>query len=105
MPIYEYHCQHCNKEFERLELRIVELPVTQCPFCKGAALKVISVPADNALREPFDPTAREKLPGWHKKQKRYEWQDAWKRYRAANPIPSDKGSGCKVYHSDGLKEE
>ncbi|MFC1746223.1 FmdB family zinc ribbon protein [Candidatus Riflebacteria bacterium] len=36
MPIFEYHCEGCCKDFELL-LRKDKTP--QCPFCKGKKLK------------------------------------------------------------------
>lgn len=43
MPIYEYHCQDCGREFELLVLPRV---VPACPACQGANLeRRISVPA------------------------------------------------------------
>jgi putative FmdB family regulatory protein len=32
MPTYDYHCDHCNHEFERVQ-RITEDPVKKCPEC------------------------------------------------------------------------
>ncbi|MDQ6973002.1 MAG: zinc ribbon domain-containing protein [Mariprofundaceae bacterium] len=44
MPIYEYHCDDCDKEFETLVLRKSETVV--CPDCGGAHLsKMISAHA------------------------------------------------------------
>lgn len=31
MPIYEYHCKSCGKEFE--QVRRMEDHPSQCPFC------------------------------------------------------------------------
>lgn len=38
MPIYEYQCQACNYEFEKLQ-KISESAPLQCPQCQQAALK------------------------------------------------------------------
>ncbi len=38
MPIYEYHCQKCDHEFER-EQRITEDPVKTCPSCRSRRVK------------------------------------------------------------------
>lgn len=103
MPIYEYHCIHCDKDFERLEMKISDTPVAQCPHCHGAALKIMSAPAIvyEDLKTRMSP---DRLPNWHQNNKRAEWQDAWMRYRQKNPLPNDRGPGIKVYESDGVKE-
>ncbi len=41
MPIYEYRCQHCNHEFERMQ-KFSEPPVAECPVCTGSVQKLIS---------------------------------------------------------------
>jgi len=33
MPIYEYHCNACNKDFEFFQMKKNELPV--CPNCRN----------------------------------------------------------------------
>ena len=33
MPIYEFHCNSCDKDFESLVLKRDEVP--GCPFCNG----------------------------------------------------------------------
>lgn len=33
MPIYEYHCKKCNKNFEALIMKKEETP--GCPFCNS----------------------------------------------------------------------
>ena len=38
MPIYEYKCQACQKEFEVLR-KISDEPLTDCPQCNEPALK------------------------------------------------------------------
>ena len=44
MPIYEYQCQSCQAEIEKLQ-RISDEPLTDCPTCGAAALvKKISAP-------------------------------------------------------------
>jgi len=44
MPIFEYSCKACGKEFEALVLKTVAPPA--CPACKGTELeKLISRPA------------------------------------------------------------
>lgn len=41
MPIYEYRCQDCNHEFERMQ-KFSDPPVAACPACEGAVQKLIS---------------------------------------------------------------
>ena len=41
MPIYEYRCSECNKEFEVMQ-RITEEPLKECEDCSGALDKLIS---------------------------------------------------------------
>jgi putative FmdB family regulatory protein len=38
MPIYEYACDGCGKEFE-VEQRITEDPIKTCPTCKSRKVK------------------------------------------------------------------
>ncbi len=41
MPIYEYKCKKCGKEFEVFQ-GITEPALKSCRFCKGPAQKLIS---------------------------------------------------------------
>jgi len=41
MPIYEYKCTKCGKEFEKVQ-RITDEAVLECEFCKGTAKRLIS---------------------------------------------------------------
>ncbi|MDO9559583.1 MAG: zinc ribbon domain-containing protein [Syntrophales bacterium] len=41
MPIYEYKCKKCGKEYEIFQ-RITASDRTSCKFCKGPAQKLIS---------------------------------------------------------------
>ena len=41
MPIYEYRCQECHHEFERMQ-KFSDPPVAVCPTCAGAVQKLIS---------------------------------------------------------------
>lgn len=44
MPIYEFRCDACGKEFETLVRRFDERPA--CPDCRSTAVtKLLSVPA------------------------------------------------------------
>lgn len=41
MPIYEYCCEQCGKEFEAWQ-RISDDPIEKCSMCGGKARKLIS---------------------------------------------------------------
>jgi putative FmdB family regulatory protein len=41
MPTYQYVCNDCGHEFEEFQ-RISELPLTECPRCKGHVERVIT---------------------------------------------------------------
>jgi putative FmdB family regulatory protein len=41
MPIYEYRCQDCNYEFERMQ-KFSDPPLEDCPSCNGEVHKLIS---------------------------------------------------------------
>jgi hypothetical protein len=90
-------------EFERLMFSIEEASVSQCPNCNGIGQRIMSRTA--IVGEPWKVRmSPERLPNWHQNNKRAEQRDAWTRYRQKNPLPWDRGSGIKVYESDGLKE-
>ncbi|MSP53291.1 MAG: zinc ribbon domain-containing protein [Gammaproteobacteria bacterium] len=38
MPIYEYRCETCGHELEKIQ-RFSDLPLTDCPSCGKASLK------------------------------------------------------------------
>jgi putative FmdB family regulatory protein len=38
MPIYEYRCEHCGHELEKMQ-KISDSPLTDCPECGRPALK------------------------------------------------------------------
>ncbi len=42
MPIYEYRCRKCNKEFEVVQ-SISDPELKSCKFCKGPVTKLMSV--------------------------------------------------------------
>ena len=41
MPIYEYKCAGCGKNFEHIQ-KITEEPLSACPFCSGKVQKLVS---------------------------------------------------------------
>ena len=41
MPIYEYHCTKCGRDFEFMQ-RFSDAPKTHCPECGGELKKLIS---------------------------------------------------------------
>jgi len=41
MPIYEYECSKCRKNFEVFQ-KITEEPLTKCKFCNGKVSRLIS---------------------------------------------------------------
>ncbi len=43
MPIYEYFCSKCGKEFELIRPVSEAGKPTSCPQCKGEAQKLVSV--------------------------------------------------------------
>jgi putative FmdB family regulatory protein len=42
MPIYEYRCQKCGKEFELFQ-GITEQATSACKFCNGPAKRLVSL--------------------------------------------------------------
>ena len=38
MPIYEYRCEHCGHELEKMQ-KLADAPLTDCPACGQPALK------------------------------------------------------------------
>ncbi len=47
MPIYEYRCETCGAEFERLFLSLKQIPAEiTCPTCQGTEVqRLLSAPA------------------------------------------------------------
>lgn len=50
MPLFEYHCETCNKTFEKL-LKQQEAEA-QCPVCDAMAKKAVSVFAASGCSAP-----------------------------------------------------
>ena len=43
MPIYEYYCNRCNREFSELFLSSEEVPKVRCKYCQSRSLtKLVS---------------------------------------------------------------
>ena len=62
MPIYEYRCHSCNKQFQSLIMKVEEEEALICPECGGSDLKkLISRVAYHASEQDrlgeFDPMA------------------------------------------------
>lgn len=41
MPIYEYQCESCSKEFERFQ-KVSDAPLETCPDCHGKVKRIVS---------------------------------------------------------------
>ena len=41
MPVYEYRCNKCGHQFERIQ-KINDPPVRRCERCKGSVIRLIS---------------------------------------------------------------
>lgn len=41
MPIYEYRCTKCEKEFELVQ-KITDEPLAECPECGGSVERLVS---------------------------------------------------------------
>lgn len=62
MPIYEYLCQECGREFQYLVLKKEDKDTLACPGCKGRTLKrlvsrVAYHASDQDRLAAFDPDA------------------------------------------------
>jgi putative FmdB family regulatory protein len=45
MPLYEYRCEACHHQFEKIQ-KFSDVPITVCPSCgKGPVVKLLSSPA------------------------------------------------------------
>ena len=44
MPLYEYRCESCAHQFERIQ-KFSDPPVETCPQCSGHVKKLLSAPA------------------------------------------------------------
>lgn len=87
MPIYEYRCNSCGHELEKLQ-RISEAPLTDCPACSKAELRRLISPAGFRL----------KGSGW------YETDFKSEKERKRNLAESASGdSGGKSVDGDGGK--
>ena len=93
MPIYEYQCSKCGEVFERLELRIMDIPTSQCPMCAGVGTRVISAPA--IIYEIFDERATHRLPDWNQKMAQAKARDRRIKQSLKSPLERDRGKGYK----------
>ncbi len=56
MPIYDYHCISCDKNFELL---VRSTTVLACPYCSGSQLeKLVSMPAPKSKIDVIRKRAR-----------------------------------------------
>ena len=44
MPLYEYQCEKCKHQFERIQ-KFSDPPVKKCPQCGGPVHQLLSAPA------------------------------------------------------------
>jgi putative FmdB family regulatory protein len=51
MPTYEYKCESCGLKFERRQA-ITELPLTECPKCRGKIRRLVSGGVGFILKGP-----------------------------------------------------
>ena len=64
MPIYEYQCRLCGKEFQSLVLKIDQEKSVSCPVCGSGELKklisrVIYHASEQDRLDSFDPSTRQ----------------------------------------------
>lgn len=77
MPMYEYRCESCHKQFE-LRQKFSDPAATECPDCGGAVTKLISA-ASFAL----------KGGGWYN-----QGYDSSAKSAAPAACPAAAGGGC-----------
>ena len=64
MPIYEYECQSCTRQFQCLVMKAEEEGVLACPHCGGSGLKrlvsrVAYHQSEKDRVDSYDPQARQ----------------------------------------------
>ncbi len=58
MPLYEYHCQSCNQDFEKMVRMSEADKLPECPHCKsGTTHKKISVFATRGVNSSLSTSA------------------------------------------------
>ncbi len=80
MPIYEYICKDCGKEFEALQ-KFSEKPLRKCVHCSGKAERKISASAFHL-----------KGSGWYKTD--YASKSAPKESKKESDSPKPDCSSC-----------
>lgn len=75
MPIYEYQCRKCGKQFEAFQ-GITEPDLKTCKFCKGKVQKMMSLSSFSL-----------KGSGW------YATDYAGKKPQAAKPVHAETSAG------------
>ena len=97
MPIYEYRCNSCGHELEKLQ-RISDDPLTDCPSCEEPGLRRLISPAGFRL----------KGSGWYEtdfktgKKRNLLGADAGEKSKSSD---SESGSAKESKSSDSDKKE
>ncbi|HHD11480.1 MAG TPA: zinc ribbon domain-containing protein [Deltaproteobacteria bacterium] len=78
MPIYEYRCTECDKEFEMMQ-KFSEDPLKECIYCGGPVEKLISLSSFHL-----------KGSGWYLTDYARKKDDK----KAPESCPSDKKKTC-----------
>ncbi|TAK06554.1 MAG: zinc ribbon domain-containing protein [Candidatus Manganitrophaceae bacterium] len=84
MPIYEYECEKCKKQFEVLQ-KLSDPPIASCSSCGGNVHKIISSPSGLLF----------KGSGW------YVTDYARKGAKKGDASPSSKGEGKSASSEKG----
>ena len=89
MPIYEYRCQDCGHELEKLQ-KLSDAPLVDCPACaKPALTKLVSAAG-----------FRLKGGGWYET----DFKKDGKRNLVGDADGAKKDSGAETTKSDGKSE-
>jgi len=95
MPIYEYRCKKCGKEFELFQ-KISDPAVKTCKFCKGPANRLISLSSFHLKGGGWYVTdyGGKKAPATEKKKE-----------DSAPPASPETGTATESSPSTGVKKE
>ncbi|MGE5326259.1 MAG: FmdB family zinc ribbon protein [Deltaproteobacteria bacterium] len=104
MPIYEYQCQKCGFQFEKLQ-RLSDPPPNKCPECGGKLAQLLSAPAVRSRvpggMSPITPARPPQelmvlsLPKPRRKRRPTPANPNRPKPKPANPNPSLSGPGNK----------